>query len=210
MVINIFWGICIINLIAVLSGYLELELLEKINDGEFISEEEANMNDLRQGIVGILQSIFYISSIVTFLGCFRRAYGNLYRLGAKPTYNENMATWSFFIPFVNLVRPYKISKEILNFSGQKLLELDSVTRFSSSAGILGICWALFLITNWIGNIAFKMVLRGGDSLTDLISQNQVYLLSDTLDIPAAFVTLLMIKKIKIIESALYKKVFLNR
>ena len=36
-----------------------------------------------QGIIGLLQTGLYIASIVTFLNWFRRAFGNLHRIGIK-------------------------------------------------------------------------------------------------------------------------------
>jgi len=99
----VFGLICIINIIAVISGYLEYELLEKIRIGENISEDEANLNDLRQVIIGIFQTVGYLSSIVVFLMWFKRAYANLHRLGIDYLeHKPNMAVWSFFIPFINL------------------------------------------------------------------------------------------------------------
>ena len=203
--IKVFWGICLINTIAVASGFLELELLERFYEGDFVSDEEANMNDLRQGIIGIIQSILYIASIVTFLNWFRRAYGNLHRIGSTPTYREEMAAWSFFIPFVNLYRPFQIAKEILNLTIKKLFEIDKNARASSTPLLLGLWWALYLITNFIGNIAFRMGLGDGDTLEDLISLSQAYLFSDALDIPAALITLVIIKKISSVESQLFEK-----
>jgi O-antigen/teichoic acid export membrane protein len=72
----VFWLLIVVTFFAVLSGYFELELLTSIQEGYYILDEEAEANDVRQGIIGIIQTILYIISIVVFLNWFRRAYGN--------------------------------------------------------------------------------------------------------------------------------------
>ncbi|WP_462251102.1 DUF4328 domain-containing protein [Ekhidna sp.] len=205
IVINVFWAMCVTNVLAIVSGFLELELLERFSNGGFVSDQEASMNDLRQGAIGLFQLILLIASIVTFLNWFRRAYGNLHRLNTKPSYREEMAVWSFFIPFVNLYRPFQIAKEILSLSVQKLAAIDQNSRISSSTFILGLWWALYLISNFVGNIVFRMTMNGGETLQDIISQSQAFLFSDVVEIPAIIATILAIKKISNIESQLLEK-----
>jgi hypothetical protein len=202
----VFGLICIINIVAVISGYWEYELLEKIRIGENISEEEAIFNDLRQGIVGIFQFVVYLTSIVVFLMWFRRAYENLHKLGIDYLeYNTNMAVWSFFIPFINLYRPYKIMKEIWIESQEQLKKLVPEANINTSIFIVGFWWALFLITNYIGNFAFKTIFKD-DTIQDLIKSTQAYMVSDFFDIPAAFVTLILIHNVSKVEAKLRQSI----
>jgi len=200
--IKIFWCICIANLLAVISGFYEFELLERIRLGEHFTDEEATMNDLSQGVIGLIQSALYIASIITFLNWFRRAYGNLHRIGVGLEHNESMAVWSFFIPFVSLYRPYKIAKEILVETRKKISKFDEKNSASRSFPILGLWWALFLITNWIGQFAFKSFMKD-ETLEQMITSTQAYMFSDFVDIPAAFVTILLIKQIASDERKLF-------
>ncbi len=84
-VMTIFWILTGLTVIGIVSGYFELEILKNAQQGEFISDEEANASDTRQMIIGILQTGLYIASIVVFLNWFRRAYGNLHRIGIALT-----------------------------------------------------------------------------------------------------------------------------
>ncbi len=206
LAINVFWGICILNIIAVISGYFEFELLERIRDGVTYSEQEAEANDLRQGIVGLFQSGLYITSVVLFLNWFRRAYGNLHRIGIKTLeHSETMAVWSFFIPIISLYRPYKIAKEIAIETRNKLTEIIPDIKTKLNLSILGFWWALFLITNYIGQFAFKSILKS-DTIEQMITSTQAYMVSDFMDIPAAIITLIMIKNISRYESLLFKNI----
>ena len=205
LIINIFWGICILNLIAVINGYFELNLLKRIRDGGIYSVQEAESNDLRQGFIGIIQTGLYIASIVLFLNWFRRAYGNLHRIGIKNLeYSETMAVWSFFIPIISLYRPYKIAKEIAVETRNKLTEIIPDHKAASHLSILGFWWALFLMTNYIEQFAFKSILKD-DTIDQMITSTQANMVSDFVDIPAAIVTLMMIKKISRDETLLFEK-----
>jgi len=63
-----------INLVSLISNYMELSLLQT---GGY-SLEEAERNDLRQQIINITQFAVYITTAVFFILWFRRAYGNLW------------------------------------------------------------------------------------------------------------------------------------
>lgn len=195
LIINVFIAICIINLSAVISGYFEYDLLQRISIGGNYTEDEISINDLRQAAIGIMQSALYIASIILFLNWFRRAYWNLHQLNEyKPEYKDSMAVWSFVIPFVNLYRPYKIIKEIVLGLKQKLSQLNANYSSSTNNSILGFWWAIFLITNYVGQFAFKAMMKG-ETIEQLITASQAYLISDSLDIIAALITAMMIKEV---------------
>lgn len=203
LIIKVFWGIAIVNVLAVVSNYLEIVLLVKIRDGVLITDEEAIMNDTRQGVIALFQSVLYLTSIITFLNWFRRAYGNLHRLGRRLSHDESMAVWAFFIPIISLFRPYQIAKEIFHETRRTAAELGSQVVPSGGSSILGIWWALFILTNWIGQFAFKAMFKE-ETLEQMINTSQAYLISDFVDIPAAIVTLYMIHIVSKDENEIYK------
>ncbi len=207
LAINIFIGICIVNVLAVISGYFEVELLERIAKGEqYYTMEETTLNDLRQGIVGLMQSALYICSIIFFLQWFRRAYWNLHQYSEfKPEHNENMAVWGFAIPFVNLYRPVSITKEITSGIKSKLLEEDSNHSSSINESIIGLWWALWIIGSFISNFALKTLFKD-DTIEQIITSSTAYLFSDGLDIITAVITAIMISQISKDENLLYAKV----
>jgi hypothetical protein len=202
--INVFWAICFVNLIAVLSGYFEFELLQKINYGENYTDNEIYSNDLRQAIIGFTQSFLYIAALIVFLNWFRRAYANLHRIGVKNLeYEDTMAIWGFIIPIANLQRPLKIAREILTETVNSIKLFNPNYRQTANSYIIGAWWALFLISNVIGEIAFKSVFKE-DTVGQIINSTIAYMASDFLDIPAAFLTILMIKQLSEEEFTLQK------
>lgn len=203
-VILVFWGICFISVLAALSGYLEYELLTRANETGEYTEQEVTINDLRQGIIGLIQSGLTIAAIVLFLNWFRRAYSNLHRVGIQHIeYQDSMALWSFAIPIVNLFRPYKIAKEIAIETRKMISDLNIHYKVSDNDTIIAIWWGLFIIAGIIGRIALKTMFKD-DTIEQVITSTQVFIFSDIFDVLAAFATLMMIKHISKSESALFR------
>lgn len=195
--------ISIMNLIALYSGYLQYDLLTKAKNGEYSTEEEATANDEREATVGIIQTIFQLTSIVLFFTWFRGAYSNLSKLGYRTKYSTNMAIWSFIIPIISLYRPYQIMNEIW-FETQNLLKkVLPETKINFSIFYLVAWWALFIITNYVGNIAFKLAFKEG-GIEGLINSTIAFMTSDFLDIPSAIITILLIRQVNNIEIKLYE------
>lgn len=111
--IIIFWSIVGLAFLGVLSGYHEFQLLKKIKFGEIISDREAALSAAIQSITGIAQTGIHLVSMVVFLGWFRRAYGNLHRVGILYLkHKESMAIGAWFIPIIWFYRPVQIMNEI--------------------------------------------------------------------------------------------------
>jgi len=194
--------ISLMNLIALYSGYLQYDLLVNAQNGNYATEDEAAANDERQAIIGIAQTILYLTSIVLFLIWFRGSYSNLSVLGYRTKYNKNMAIWCFFIPIISLYRPYQIMNEIW-FETQNLLKkVIPETRINFYTFNMGVWWALFIISNYIGNISMKLAFKG-EGVQHLINSTMAYMATDFLDIPGAIFTIILIRQVSIFEINLY-------
>ena len=111
--VQLFSVMCVYAVAVVISDYLELRLLQRVVAEDYVSDEDINMNNIRQGLVTLLLIAFYITSAVLFLNWFRRAYGNLRRAGVTYLrFSDSMAVWSWFIPVVSFYRPVQVMNEI--------------------------------------------------------------------------------------------------
>ena len=201
----IFLGMTGLIAIGVISGYLELELLERINSGGNFDEDEASASDLRQGVLGILQTVIYIVSIVVFLNWFRRAYGNLHRLGLNLKHKESMAVWFWFIPILVLFRPVQIMTEIWNKTQESIKNLDTRYLIKSGSLIIGLWWTLFIISNFIGNYVLRTAFKQ-DTIEQMIEGSRAVLISDIMQIPEALLVVLIVYKLSKMETILTQKV----
>lgn len=191
--IFIFLGLT--SLLAVVSGVMEYNMLQDLNGGLLFDDTALEINDLRQGLVGLLQTALTIASIVVFLNWFRRAYGNLHRLNIKNlSHNETMANWSFVIPFINLYRPYQIMKEILQEMKRVVVTVVPTYRLQIGSSIVGLWWTCYIIRGVLGQIAFKSSMRA-ETLIELSNSSIAYIVSDSFDVIAIIVTILMIRQV---------------
>jgi hypothetical protein len=204
--IIVFWILTGLTAIGLISGYVELELLKNAQSGIYISESEANTSDLRQGIIGIVQLGIYITSIVFFLNWFRRAYGNLHRLGISYLkHKETMAVWSWFIPIIVLFRPVQIMNEIWTETQEKIKKYDSSYFIKSGGLIIGLWWTLFIISNFIGRYVLKTAFKQ-DTIEQLIEASQAVMISDFMQIPEALLVILIVFQFSKIEVKLADEV----
>lgn len=191
----------ILNIVGLISSYFEYLLLDKMNQGSLVSEDEILYNDLRQGIIGITQMIIYILTIVFFLNWFRRAYGNLHRIGISLNDKESMAIWYWFIPIVFLFKPVQIMREIWTKTLDKINTFNSNFRYSSGYLIISLWWALFVFSNVIGKYILKSLFKE-DSIDQLMDGSILMMVSSCFEIPEALLVMLIVYRISILESTL--------
>lgn len=195
-----------LTLIGIISGYLELELLKNAQLGQYADESEANISDLRQGLIGIAQTGIYIASIVLFLNWFRRAYGNLHRLDISYLkHKESMAVWSWFFPIIFLFRPVQIMNEIWTETQSNIKKYDSLYTLKSGGLIIGLWWTLFIISNFIGRYVLKTTFKN-DTIEQLIESSQAIMISDIMQIPEALLVILIVFQLSKMETKLAQEV----
>lgn len=193
---GILLGICIIiDVAAVWSGYSEIKLLEKIMNGALVFEEEAEANDMRQAMIGLAQLAVLIATAIVFLKWLHRSHKNLPALGAEGLkFTPGWAVGWWFIPFLNLVRPYQVVQEVWKAS-DPAHERGLSWQGSSNLSLIGLWWGTWLIANMVGSFAGRMAFRGGDSISNLITSGWVTVAADFLEIPAAILAIQVVRRI---------------
>jgi Domain of unknown function (DUF4328)/GYF domain 2 len=180
--------------IAMISGYMEYNVLQVIRDGGFADEaarEAATLtNDLRQGIIGMLQVGCFIATVVLFIKWIVRSNHNVRQLGA--TGLKNTPRWAagwYFVPFANLWMPYRAMSEIWRASK------SPATWSSLKAGaILPVWWALFLFDNFMGNIEARGVLSA-KTTQQMIDVAGFGIFTDAMTVPACLAALYLVRQV---------------
>jgi len=188
----------ILAVVAVISGLLQVELLSRLAEGSNYTMEEVTQNDSRQQLIGIFQVLLLIGTAVAFLFWFHRVNKNLPSLGQMGLlFTPGWAVGFFFVPFYNLVRPFQAMRAAWHGSNPGHMGLDTTTQitdFGSRLGtpsLVGWWWALFLISNFVGNIAGRLLLSQQDA-AGLQSGSALMVISDLLDIPSALVAIRLV------------------
>ena len=167
-----------IALISIASTLAEIDLLQRIADGELVTESEAVSNDNRQAFTGLLYLVVYVSLIISFLMWLYRASKNLASLGVDQWFSPGWAVGWWFVPIANLWQPFRAISEIWKGSHP-----DGASR----PPMLWVWWIAFLVSGWIGNLSFRIFVGNldGESIDDLILGDRLYIASEVLSIPAA-------------------------
>jgi hypothetical protein len=189
-----------INIITTVAYFLQVNLLHTLKSGvEDVAA--ATANDTRISVLGIAYLVILICTIVFFILWFRRAYYNLHTTQrVNLLYTEGWAAGSWFVPFLNLVRPYQIMKEIWDKTQQATKNLLDV----KGSAWVGWWWALYLISNVASNVANKMY--NDDSTYDtLLQATYAQIFANCIEIPAIIITILMVKKTAAMEARLFQQ-----
>ena len=203
----IFGTLLIFTAIAFFSDLLEAQLLQRAIAGEIITDAEAISNDTRQGIIGFLFIIINLAAIVVFLMWINRAYKNLSPLGATNLrFTSGWAVGWFFVPIMSLFRPYQVVSEIMRASNPNANTADSSSwRNLPTPTIVGWWWALFLISNFIGQIGFQMIFRG-EELSDWLFSLYATMSWEALDVVAGIpITILLVRRISQFQETKYRQ-----
>lgn len=161
-----------LSLIALFSDYLEYNFLISVQDGVEVTEEQALANDARQGIIGISQITLYLITVVVFCMWVYRMSRN-----ANSIENSSLDTspgWAvgyFFIPILNLWKPYQALKE----------SYEAFIKYPSSNSVLSLWWFAWIVSNILGRIAFRIIMRA-ETLEELIRASVISIGVDAFDL----------------------------
>lgn len=188
--------IIVIDVIAVVFDYLQIQLLTRVQAGELITEAEAMANDSRQAMIGIIYVIMFIVTAVLFCVWIHRAHKNLPSLGAEGLkYSPGWAVGGFFVPILNLFRPYQVTREIWKASDPSVDVNDGLAWQNTDASpIIILWWIMFLVSGFIGYFLMRASLTA-ETIGELLTVSKLTLATDIVDIPAAFLAILVVRTI---------------
>ena len=184
----------VMAIIAIMSGRLEYQLLtdfkNEIYTSQELAAEAAETSDLRQGIVGVIQTgIFVISGILILMWIYRANY-NARQLGASDmNFTPGWSVGWYFIPIANLWKPYQAMKEIWkassspqNWSGQPV------------SSLLPWWWFLWIINNILGHVSFRLA-TGAEELSEFLTANVVTQFFDATLILLSLILITIVRRV---------------
>jgi hypothetical protein len=106
-------------------------------------------------LLALLELVIYIATVVFFCVWLYRAYDNLraFKPASRLEYSPGWAVGSFFVPFINLVLPYRAVREVW----QKSTSPDQAHLSEPGPpATFPIWWAFWLLAAFSGNISMRM------------------------------------------------------
>lgn len=190
-----------IHFVSLISGYFEYNLLNRLLNGTELTPIEIHLNILRQYVIYIIYAVAHVISIVFFIQWFRRAYYNLHQKIHYLNYKEGWAAGSWFIPIINLYRPYLIMRELF-LETEEFLHKRNVPSIGKprQTGYIW-WWPCWLLTLFISNTIFQLSLEA--KAIDLIIKLSLAEMGNTvLRMILCLITVRMIKEYASLERQL--------
>jgi len=184
------WLVMFFDILALGSSFIQYRMLISFQNGEDVSMQMFESNDLREQIVSVFHSIVYIASGVIFLMWFWRAYYN-YGIRKRADFSNSWAVWAWVVPIISLFRPYQIMKEMY-VGTSRLLKEYAGTFSDAKTGLLGIWWAFWIVSLVLSNIANRLSLKA-ETIDDFINYSLLDMVSSLFAIPLAIITVNIIK-----------------
>ena len=183
----------LISLVAAISSMLQVKLINDMTTGNFDNstiEDQTNINDLRQQLIGIIQfSLFIITSIV-FLRWIYFSNSNSRSLGASGMqFTPGWSIGYYFVPFLHIYKPYIAMKEIWKTSKD-----PKNWEMIKTPSLFPQWWTLWIISSISANISFRLSMRA-EELNELFVSSSVTLASDLVGIPLALIAIKLVGSI---------------
>jgi len=164
--------------------------------------------------VALLQVVSFVATAFVFLMWLHRAYRNLPALGA--TALDTTPGWAvgyFFIPFVNLFKPFQVVKEIWRESkpGDESREVfgGGEAARPDTPALVGWWWGFWIVANVSGRVSNQVGDRLG-TIEGMLLASWVSIVSDALFVIAAVLAILIVKRIDEMQEAKFRETLAQR
>ncbi len=187
-----------LGLIAVASDVAQSGLISNMLAGQDISLAVAEASDSRQQTIGVAQLLLFLVTAIFFLVWIYRAHTNLPALGARGLkYSPGWAVAGFFVPILNLVRPYQVVKEIWKASDPNVSAFDaSAWQRAPASPVIGRWWVSCLVfaASFVSWFSFR-ISSAAATLDDLLAGSSAILVADVLRVIAALFAIRVVRGI---------------
>lgn len=179
--------------VGVGSTWMEIGLLNDAQAGMEITESAAAANDMRQGLVGLAQVAITLFTTVLFCCWIYRANKNARALGAEGmSFTPGWCVGWFFIPVMNLFKPYQAVDEIWRASDP---QADSQSwAMSSKSGLITGWWWMWIISGLCGQAAMRLSW-GAEALPDMMTASVAMMGSYGVDMVLGILAMLVVRSI---------------
>ena len=202
-IIVIFIIMIVVDALAFATSAWQYVLLQQLkNSYGSVPMSTLQLSDNLQQIAAIAAILVLLFTIIYFIRWFRRGYYNLHNIpGSYPQFSEGWAAGWWFVPFMNLARPYQVMKEIWDGT-QKVITHRLDKAYSSS--IIGFWWAAYLVSNIYGNITFQ-VAKDATDIDSLITVRVMDMVGKVISTIAIIITIVMIRRAQYLQQKLYEE-----
>lgn len=184
---------------GIASSIAQHALLSSMAAGIGLAPGQADANDARERVIAVLKLLALLATVVTWLVWQYRAYANLRLVGTRETeYTPGWSVGYWFIPLLNLFRPYQITAEL--WSHSEIGNARDPIGGLSGPALVGVWWGSWLITNFFARL-YSTMSDSAKTVQGFISVTNYAILHDVLYIVATIIALVVIRRIDSFQMA---------
>jgi hypothetical protein len=181
-----FGVLVVVNVVAVLFSIADLNLLDRLESGELVGDNEIDAHDTRIAVVGLVQTLAYLVCAIAFIRWLRAAYRNVDLLSpGVRRYGHGWAIGAWFVPFLNLWRPKQIINDVWRGSG-------TPTDYGRPPVLLLAWWLSWVAGLILGRLAVNSALEQ-DTIDELRTADFWYIVSDSWDLANALMAVSVVR-----------------
>ena len=189
-------GVAVVDMPLELMYFRVLNRLGQIVPHPAAPEDLQNADSLQAIIelLGLGQLAFYLGFVVVFLIWLYRSYANLSKMGATGlSYSPGWAVGCYFVPFLNLVRPYQVMQQIWKASDPGYASDDSrAWRNAPGTVFVGFWWCFWLTASLAGQITFRIQMSPTPGIDSLKTAAVIDVIGDIFTVAAGTCLLFLI------------------
>ncbi len=164
--------------------------------GRPVPLSEGELFDTLSVALTVVHLTVRLATAVAFITWLYRAYKNVPTLGAGDTkYTAGWAVGAWFVPILNLFRPYQIVREAWD-AGESYVAGEDADRIVRPAGhaLLGWWWGTWILSGIVGQVAVRMSLsaRGPQ---EILAATHLGLANEIIALPCAFLAIAVVLRL---------------
>jgi hypothetical protein len=176
---------------------VNLWLFSRLAAGEHVGDDQITAIDGATGIIAILGLVGLVFAIVTFIRWLVQARRNVEALGARGlVHSREWAVWGWFVPFLNLVRPYQVVDEVWRASDPQPGRPFATMR-EQTPSLLGLWWGAWILCGVLSQIVSRMegALDETSDIGSFILAGRVSVVASLLSVGTALLAIRIIRGI---------------
>ena len=186
-----------VEVLSDLNGLLTISVMERVAAGEQVPEAQLSAIDTRSSVVVGLGLILLVTVIVQFCLFMARTNRNARAFGSHLRITPRWAAGFFFVPIVNLWKPYQAMKEIWQGSDP---DPNVYAWHVRVPALMKFWWAVYLLNNFGGYIVLRSA-KIEPSPRELIENTWAEIITSATAIGAAILAALLVRAVAMRQEA---------